>query len=693
MELIRQLAVCPACKQGVDWSPDGVSCSGCGHAFAIQDGIPVLAEPPGEGLKGDQAEFFDAEDSEYEIERPNGTPALHAWLLAEKFRRSIAALGDLRDATVLTVCGGSGMDAEMLARRGARVVLSDISVGAVRRAGERSRRHGVPFETVVADVEHLPFADRSFDFVYVHDGLHHLEHPFRGLQEMARVARLGVSVNEPALAAATALAVRAGISADYEEAGNRVERLRVGDVRRELEGSGFRIAHAGRYGMYYTHHAGIPARLLSRRVPLSGAKAAVRSFNRLAGRIGNKLTVQAMRRRPHVQLWSIYYDPVPTGIGPIATMWARELTKRGYAVEVVSSHPHYPEPRWGRRALPYRETRDGIPVLRLPLWTGRETGGARIRQELTFALSHLAALPALGRPDAMVVISPSFPALLPAMMNARARRLPWLLWIQDILPDGAVATGYLEDGPALRASRRLERAAYESADEIVVLSQPFVDNLRGKGVPAEKLRLIHNPATRGVRKRAPADRLTNPRVLSMGNIGRTQGLPPLAAAFEASEAMRRRNATLAVAGAGVAADEVRAAITGDRVEMLGLLPDDRLETELQIATLALVSQHYEGEEFNLPSKLMNFMGYGIPVIAAVNPDSEVARIVREAEAGWVVDSSQPEAFPRQVEEALDSPDQLEARGAAGHDYAARHFSKERFVDGFDESLRRLIGGR
>ncbi|MCA1571279.1 MAG: class I SAM-dependent methyltransferase [Chloroflexi bacterium] len=42
------------------------------------------------------------------------------------------------------------MDAEYLARRG----------GAV-----------------VADVEHLPYADRSLDMVYVHDGLHHLSDP------------------------------------------------------------------------------------------------------------------------------------------------------------------------------------------------------------------------------------------------------------------------------------------------------------------------------------------------------------------------------------------------------------------------------------------------------------------------------------------------------------------------------------
>ncbi len=36
-----------------------------------------------------------------------------------------------------------------------------------------------------------------------------------------------------------------------------------------------------------------------------------------------------------IQLWSIYYDPVPTGIGPIVTVWARAMRERGHDVEVA----------------------------------------------------------------------------------------------------------------------------------------------------------------------------------------------------------------------------------------------------------------------------------------------------------------------------------------------------------------------
>ena len=82
------------------------------------------------------------------------------------------------------------------------------------------------------------------------------------------------------------------------------------------------------------------------------------------------------------------------------------------------------------------------------------------------------------------------------MLNARLRRVPWVLWLHDILPDGAAATGLVDDGQVLRAARALERVAYREADRIVVLSKAFTRNLEAKGVPSDKIELIYDPATR-----------------------------------------------------------------------------------------------------------------------------------------------------------------------------------------------------
>jgi colanic acid biosynthesis glycosyl transferase WcaI len=397
-----------------------------------------------------------------------------------------------------------------------------------------------------------------------------------------------------------------------------------------------------------------------------------------------------------VQLWSYNYAPEPCGIAPVSEVWAQAMKALGHEVDVVAAWPHYPEPVWSHPRRPYREVIDGIPVLRLPLWVGRDDTAQRIRQELTFTAAQIAAIPALGRPDVIVSASPSFPALLPAVINARLKRVPWVLWLHDILPDGATATGLVEEGTVLSAARALERLAYRKADRIVVLSQAFTHNLLAKGVPEEKIELIYDPATR----EAPAvsengngnGNGAGVRLLSMGNIGFSQGLGDLVSSFERDSALNPA-VRFVITGTGMAADEVRAEIRTDRVVMPGLVSSEELEKELLHANLALVSQEHGGEEFNIPSKLMNFMAYGLPIVASVDPRSEVARIVEASSGGWVVDNSDPATFARALQEIASSGDEIPRRAAAAREYAAKNFSVQAFAQSFDQVLDQVAGPR
>jgi colanic acid biosynthesis glycosyl transferase WcaI len=387
-----------------------------------------------------------------------------------------------------------------------------------------------------------------------------------------------------------------------------------------------------------------------------------------------------------IQLWSYNYAPEPQGIAPLSAMLAEALIARGHEVLVVAAHPHYPEPAWGVRVRPYRENRNGVPVLRLPLWPGRSSGLARVRQELTFTAAQSLAAPLLPDADVMIAVTPSFPALAPAMAFSKARGIPWVMWLQDIVTDGAATTGQLSEGPALKAARRFERAAYASASRIVVISDEFRRNLERKGVPADKIVRVFNPSSRqadtpnDVRANAAADR---PSVLVMGNIGHSQGLDKIVDAWQDNDELAARGARLVVAGGGVAADDVRARIRTDRVEMTGVLYDGELTPVLREAAIGVVSQRADVAEFNLPSKLMNYMAYGLPVVASVRIGSETGRIVEESGGGWVTDASQPEAFAARVAEALRDRDALADRGERSFKFAHDHFSPtmvaERFV--------------
>lgn len=326
---MQELIICPNCKERMHWRSDQVVCPGCLRRFPVVNDIPVLLLEE-ELAQHDELEhisehehklrqsaYFDrTELAEFEMTRPRNAPRLYQWLLVEKSRRSVAGIEPFVGNLVLTVCGGSGMDADFLAERGAEVIASDISLGAALRCRERARRYGLRITSIVADVENLPFRDKSIDIVYVHDGLHHLRRPLDGLDEMTRVASRWISITEPAKARVTAFAVRLGLAKEYEEAGNRVRRLSTSELEDMLRSKGFAAVHISRYAMYYPHKPGGIFAALSRPAIFPLIKWLWRAGNFCLGHFGNKLSVVATR----VQAGTAF-DVVA---GPRATATAEE---------------------------------------------------------------------------------------------------------------------------------------------------------------------------------------------------------------------------------------------------------------------------------------------------------------------------------------------------------------------------------
>jgi SAM-dependent methyltransferase len=105
-------------------------------------------------------------------------------------RPALARLGDVRGRRVLDLGCGHGMAAVVLARRGAQVTACDLSPGYVAEARQRATANRVNIRFAVLDAERLPFADRSFDSIWGHAILHHLD-IVTAAREIRRVLRPG----------------------------------------------------------------------------------------------------------------------------------------------------------------------------------------------------------------------------------------------------------------------------------------------------------------------------------------------------------------------------------------------------------------------------------------------------------------------------------------------------------------------
>ena len=127
------------------------------------------------------------------------------------------------DNSVLVVC----------AERYDRDVFHGFGFRQVTISNLNSQINGdefAPYPWSLEDVENLGFEDGAFDFVVVHQGLHHCYSPHRGLLEMYRVAKHGVLAFEPRDTYLVRLGVRLGFGQEYEIAAVAENGLTSGGV-------------------------------------------------------------------------------------------------------------------------------------------------------------------------------------------------------------------------------------------------------------------------------------------------------------------------------------------------------------------------------------------------------------------------------------------------------------------------------
>lgn len=93
---------------------------------------------------------------------------------------------------VLEIGCGTGSDLLQFAKHGAIAVGIDITPEHIRLARERV---GSLAQVLNGNGTSIPFPDESFDYVYSHGVLHHLDQPRRMVEEIFRVLRPGGRFN------------------------------------------------------------------------------------------------------------------------------------------------------------------------------------------------------------------------------------------------------------------------------------------------------------------------------------------------------------------------------------------------------------------------------------------------------------------------------------------------------------------
>jgi SAM-dependent methyltransferase len=96
-----------------------------------------------------------------------------------------------RGRSVLEVGCGAGVDLARFAKGGAEVTGVDLAPSAIELARANFSQQGLRGRFEVADGEHLPFPDNSFDLVYAHGVVQYTANPRQLVEECRRVVKPG----------------------------------------------------------------------------------------------------------------------------------------------------------------------------------------------------------------------------------------------------------------------------------------------------------------------------------------------------------------------------------------------------------------------------------------------------------------------------------------------------------------------
>jgi colanic acid biosynthesis glycosyl transferase WcaI len=370
------------------------------------------------------------------------------------------------------------------------------------------------------------------------------------------------------------------------------------------------------------------------------------------------------------------------------------LKERGHDVVVVTGLPNYPGgklfPAYSLLRGPYKETWNGIEILRSPLLPRGQASGMRLALNyVSFALfSSLAMLFRRRQADIVMcwMVSP-ITQVIPAIVAKMLLRVPLVLWVMDLWPDSLFASGRVSKGRLIRLAGKLTRWIYRRCDVILGQSRRFVGHIRKTGELSHD-RVYYMPQWEPPAPVVDFDESSLPilpdgfRIVFTGNVGFSQDFGTII------EAARRLSARTdihwVIVGEGDALPWVRQRIAEAALQanfhLLGRYPFSAMPSFYEKADALLATlRQVEIFSMTIPTKIQSYLSSGKPLITAI--DGEVAEIISESGAGFAAAAGDGAGLADAVEKmaALSKKERMEM-GQRGQEYFRKNFGRDELLD-------------
>jgi glycosyltransferase involved in cell wall biosynthesis len=374
----------------------------------------------------------------------------------------------------------------------------------------------------------------------------------------------------------------------------------------------------------------------------------------------------------------------------------RELVSRGHEVTVMTAYPQYPGGEifegYGFD-VPYEREWHGVRIHRVKTYPRGRGPLGLLRNTVSFVVSGNRWVRRCEEKfDAVFVFEVSPVTVgLPAVTYKKKFGTPIFFNLQDLWPENVHEVLGLRFPPLTWVINWIVNRIYKNSDKILCTSQGFVENLKQKGVPAQKLefwpQFCLDPQMDASEKpnAYPEDRFN---IVFTGNLGAAQGLDLM---IEAARQLKGRGIRWYLVGDGRAKQHLEALVREYDLEsdviFVGRVSESEANGYVAQADCAYLSfRDNPLFHMTLPAKLQTYLACGVPVLAAAGGES--AAIINGAACGIAAEARVDALVNAALQMASKTPEQRAEMARAARRYYEDNFTMQDLVDRLEAMLPR-----
>jgi colanic acid biosynthesis glycosyl transferase WcaI len=406
-----------------------------------------------------------------------------------------------------------------------------------------------------------------------------------------------------------------------------------------------------------------------------------------------------------VLILSLVFRPDNVSTAQIMGDLALDLKSRGHEVFVITSVPHYnndpaalqeqPLQRyWGK--LIQRSNYCGMQVLHA--WMPRKGRNKLIRMLAWIGFHLITTIAGIGnrfKPDIILAPSPPLTIGVSAWLLGLRHNCPFIYNVQEIYPDVAVNLGVLKIGFIINLLLKLERFVYTKAKALSIISESMANRIHSKNIPPDKIHIIPNfvdisdfrPLPK-VNSFSVQHGLHDKFVVSYaGNMGRPQGLDILLDTAN----LLRDVPSIHFLLMGDGSERARLIMKAQHLQLpnitiLPFQPYQLMAEAYAAADVSFVSQAPGTSGDGIPSKVYRIMACARPVIACTDADSDLARVIAEADGGVVVSSADAKEVAHAVRKAFFHRENWREMGFQARRFVLQNYSRSTICSRYHELI-------